>query len=153
MSMCSNVEYGIGKGLALLALGLLATCDQGSAPKDAPAEKARPVAAGLTGDAANCPPPRGWDTVEKGYEDGFGRVRNIIVLTRSNELLWNGAKIDLEKLGEYLVLTSQMEPEPILLLRPDPRAPCELMSRVVTAAVVAGLDCAALCRFELAKVE
>jgi hypothetical protein len=149
MLMCSHVEYGIGRGLILPALGLLAACGQGSAPKDAPAETARPVAAGLTGDAAHCPPPNGWGDAHKGYEDGFGRVRNIIVLTGSNELLWNGARIDLEQLGNYLVLTSQMEPEPILELRSDPRASCELMSRVVAATVVANLDCAALCRFEL----
>lgn len=153
MSPSRDIDYATGKGLILLAFGLLAACGEGSAPKDAPVDGARPVAAGLTGDAANCPPPRGWGSVGKDYEDGSGRVRNIVVLTREDELLWNGARIDLDRLGNYLVLTGQMEPAPILELRPDPRASCELMSRVVAATVVADLDCAALCRFELAKVE
>jgi hypothetical protein len=153
MSMWSTVEYGAGRVLILLALLLLVACDQGSAPKAAPAEDARPVATALTGEAADCPPPRGWDIVGNDYEDGSGRVRNIIVLSKADELLWNGAKIDLEQLGQYLELTTQMEPAPILELRPDPRASCELMSRVVAATVVADLDCAALCRFELTPAD
>lgn len=146
-------EIWRGLGAALLPFLLLAACDRDTAPAEAPAETSRPVSETLTGVAANCPPPRGWVTDPEKQPRMIEGPENRLALTRDDALLWNGAAIDSAQLGQYLEVTSQMEPTPILVFQPDPRASCEAMSRVVAATVAAGLDCAAQCRFELVKAE
>lgn len=142
-----------GGALTSIALMLLAACDQRPPSAEAPAETRRPVSETLTGTAANCPPPRGWVTDPERQPRMIEGPENRLTLTRDDALLWNGAPIDLERLGQYLEVTNQMEPTPILVFQPDPRASCEAMSGVVAATVAAGLDCAELCRFEMAPAK
>jgi hypothetical protein len=141
------------RGLVLIALTLLAACDQRPPPAEAPSETNRPVSEKLTGTAANCPPPRGWVTDPERQPRMIEGPENRLALTRDDELLWNGTPIDLARLGQYLEVTNQMEPTPILVFQPDPGASCEAISRVVAATVTSGLDCAELCRFEPASAE
>ena len=138
-----------GRCPALFALVALTGCDQGPPA----AETKRPVPEALTGTAANCPPPRGWVTDPEKQPRMIEGPENRLALTKDDALLWNGAPIEQAQLVQYLEVTNQMEPTPILVFQPDPRASCEAMSRVVAATVTAGLDCAELCRFEPASAE
>jgi len=58
-------------------------------------------------------------------------VKNKIVITPANEVLWNGAPIDLVRLRQYLDVTQTMNPIPELHLQPDPNARYELVDEVL----------------------
>jgi biopolymer transport protein ExbD len=58
-------------------------------------------------------------------------VKNKIVITPQNEVLWNGTPIDLTRLRQYLDVTQTMNPIPELHLQPDPNARYELVDEVL----------------------
>jgi biopolymer transport protein ExbD len=58
-------------------------------------------------------------------------VKNKIVITPANEVLWNGTPIDLGLLRQYLDVTQTMNPIPELHLQPDPNARYELVDEVL----------------------
>ena len=58
-------------------------------------------------------------------------VKNKIVVTPQNQVLWNGTPIDLTRLRQYLDVTQTMNPIPELHLQPDPNARYELVDEVL----------------------
>jgi biopolymer transport protein ExbD len=58
-------------------------------------------------------------------------VKNKIVVTPQNQVLWNGEQVDLVRLRQYLDLTQTMNPIPELHLQPDPNARYELVDEVL----------------------
>ena len=58
-------------------------------------------------------------------------VKNKIVITPQNEVLWNGTPIDLGRLRQYLDVTQTMNPVPELHLQPEPTARYELVDEVL----------------------
>jgi biopolymer transport protein ExbD len=58
-------------------------------------------------------------------------VKNKIVITPQDQILWNGAPINQETLRTYLDSTQTMNPVPELHLQPDPNARYELVDEVL----------------------
>lgn len=58
-------------------------------------------------------------------------VKNKIVITPQDQVLWNGTPIDLVRLRQYLDVTQTMNPIPELHLQPDPNARYELVDEVL----------------------
>jgi biopolymer transport protein ExbD len=58
-------------------------------------------------------------------------VKNKIVITPQNQVMWNGAPVDLVTLRQYLDQTQMMNPIPELHLQPDPMARYELVDEVL----------------------
>src|SRR5215217_2126692 len=58
-------------------------------------------------------------------------VKNKIVITPQNQVLWNGTQIDLLRLRQYLDVTQTMNPIPELHLQPEPTARYELVDEVL----------------------
>ena len=66
-------------------------------------------------------------------------VKNKIVITRTHQVLWNGAPVDLTRLRQYLDITTTMDPEPELHLQPHPEAPYETVDQVLAVTKLAGV--------------
>ena len=58
-------------------------------------------------------------------------VKNKIVITPADQVLWNGQQIDLARLRQYLDVTQTMNPVPELHLQPEPNARYELVDEVL----------------------
>ncbi|MCJ2180792.1 ExbD/TolR family protein [Novosphingobium album (ex Hu et al. 2023)] len=58
-------------------------------------------------------------------------VKNKVVLTASNEIMWNGTQIDGQRLLTTLQATTRMDPEPELQFQPEPNASYELSANVL----------------------
>ena len=58
-------------------------------------------------------------------------VKNKIVITPQDQVLWNGTPISLEQVKIYLDQTQMMNPIPELHLQPDPNARYELVDEVL----------------------
>jgi biopolymer transport protein ExbD len=58
-------------------------------------------------------------------------VKNKVVVTSANQVLWNGSPIQLPQLRAYLDRTQQMNPIPELHLQPEPTARYELVDQVL----------------------
>ena len=58
-------------------------------------------------------------------------VKNKVVITASNQVLWNGSPVQLTQLRAYLDQTQQMNPVPELHLQPEPTARYELVDQVL----------------------
>ena len=58
-------------------------------------------------------------------------VKNKIVITPQDLILWNGAPINQDTLRTYLDSTQTMNPVPELHLQPDPNARYELVDEVL----------------------
>ena len=58
-------------------------------------------------------------------------VKNKVVITQSNQILWNGGAVDQNQLRQYLELSQQMNPIPELHLQPEPEARYELVDEVL----------------------
>jgi biopolymer transport protein ExbD len=58
-------------------------------------------------------------------------VKNTVVITRSNQILWNGTPVDLLTLRQYLDQTTSMTPVPELHLQPEPSARYDLVDEVL----------------------
>jgi len=58
-------------------------------------------------------------------------VKNKVVITATNQILWNGAPVSPQQLRLYLDATQQMDPIPELHLQPEPNARYELVDEVL----------------------
>jgi len=58
-------------------------------------------------------------------------IKNEIMITRSNAVLWNGTPLSDSDLRYLLARTRRMRPEPELHLRPDPESRYEVVDRVL----------------------
>ena len=58
-------------------------------------------------------------------------VKNKIVLTPDNQILWNGGAINQNQLVTNLQATKAMNPEPELQFEPDPQAGYDLAAKTV----------------------
>ena len=58
-------------------------------------------------------------------------VKNKIVISPQDQVLWNGQAIDLARLRQYLDVTQTMNPVPELHLQPEPTARYELVDEVL----------------------
>jgi biopolymer transport protein ExbD len=58
-------------------------------------------------------------------------TKNKVVITASNQILWNGAPVSPDQLRMYLEATQQMDPVPELHLQPEPNARYELVDQVL----------------------
>lgn len=59
------------------------------------------------------------------------RVKNKVVVTDSDQILWNGDAVDSDTLRGLLARTAQMKPEPELQFEPEAFASFNLSARVV----------------------
>lgn len=66
-------------------------------------------------------------------------VKNDLVVTATNRVLWNGTAIDLATLRSYLAMTLQLQSEPELHFRPDPLAPYGTVDRVLAVTKRSGV--------------
>ena len=73
----------------------------------------------LPQDQANQPPPP------------VDPVKNKVVITASNQILWNGSPVSPQQLRLYLDATQQMDPIPELHLQPEPNARYGLVDEVL----------------------
>ena len=58
-------------------------------------------------------------------------VKNKIVVTRDDTILWNGAPVNMDQLRLFLDQTQQMEPTPELHLQPESEARYEMVDEVL----------------------
>ncbi|MGA9581826.1 MAG: biopolymer transporter ExbD [Allosphingosinicella sp.] len=58
-------------------------------------------------------------------------VKNKIVITAQDQIMWNGSPINMETLRQYLDSTQTMNPVPELHLQPDPNSRYELVDEVL----------------------
>jgi biopolymer transport protein ExbD len=58
-------------------------------------------------------------------------TKNKVVITASNQILWNGTPVSPQQLRLYLDATQQMDPTPELHLQPEPNARYELVDEVL----------------------
>jgi len=65
---------------------------------------------------------------------------NTVVVSPSNQILWNGSPVTPEQLRQYLDTTQQMDPVPELHLQPDPQARYELVDQVLAIAKKANVE-------------
>jgi len=63
--------------------------------------------------------------------DQIDPIKNKIVLTQTNEILWNGDVIDQSELVRNLEVTKTIEPEPELQFEPEPLASYDLSAQVL----------------------
>ena len=71
--------------------------------------------------------------------DQIDPVQNKIVLTQSNEILWNGTAIGMGELVRNLELTKAIEPEPELQFEPEPQASYQLSAEVLNIIKASGV--------------
>jgi len=67
-------------------------------------------------------------------------VKNKVVITASNQILWNGAPVSPQQLRLYLDATQQMDPVPELHLQPEPEARYVLVDEVLAITKRAGVE-------------
>jgi biopolymer transport protein ExbD len=58
-------------------------------------------------------------------------VKNKVVITASNAILWNGTPVSPQQLRQFLEVSQQMTPIPELHLQPEPNARYELVDEVL----------------------
>ena len=66
-------------------------------------------------------------------------VKNKIVLSQSNEILWNGESINQGQLVTLLQQTTTMNPEPELQFEPEGQASYDLSARVLNVIKASGV--------------
>ncbi|WP_343346354.1 biopolymer transporter ExbD [Sphingomicrobium sp. XHP0239] len=78
-------------------------------------------------DGSNNPPP-------------VDPIKNKIVVTQNDEVLWNGEAVNFQQLREYLDLSQQLPVLPELHLQPEPNARYETVDRVLVVTKEASVD-------------
>jgi len=58
-------------------------------------------------------------------------VKNLLSVTASGTVTWNGAPVNLDQLRQYLDVSQQMNPIPELHLQPEPEAPYGVVDEVL----------------------
>ena len=72
-------------------------------------------------------------------EDQIDPIKNKIVLTQTDEILWNGDTLNEAELVRNLNLTRDIVPEPELQLEPEALASYELSARVLNVIKASGV--------------
>lgn len=72
-------------------------------------------------------------------EDQIDPIKNKIVLTQADEILWNGDAINQAELVRNLNITKTITPEPELQFEPEPNASYDLSARVLNVIKVSGV--------------
>ena len=72
-------------------------------------------------------------------EDQIDPIKNKIVLTQTDEILWNGTTLDESELVRNLNLTREIQPEPELQFEPEALASYELSARVLNVIKASGV--------------
>ncbi len=72
-------------------------------------------------------------------EDQIDPIKNKIVLTQTDEILWNGDTIGQDELVRNLNLTREIVPEPELQFEPEGLASYELSARVLNVIKASGV--------------
>ena len=67
-------------------------------------------------------------------------TKNKVVITASDQILWNGTPVTPQQLRVYLEATQQMDPTPELHLQPEPNARYELVDEVLAITKRAHVD-------------
>jgi biopolymer transport protein ExbD len=67
-------------------------------------------------------------------------TKNKVVITATNQILWNGTPVNPTQLRAYLDATQQMDPVPELHLQPEPNARYELVDQVLAITKRAHVD-------------
>ena len=67
-------------------------------------------------------------------------VKNKVVVTASNEILWNGSPVSPQQIRLYLDATQQLDPTPELHLQPEPMAKYALVDEVLAITKRAGVE-------------
>ena len=67
-------------------------------------------------------------------------TKNKVVITASDQILWNGSPVTPQQLRVYLEATQQMDPTPELHLQPEPNARYELVDEVLAITKRAHVD-------------
>lgn len=73
-------------------------------------------------------------------EDQIDPIKNKIVLTQGDEILWNGDAINQEELVRNLNITKTITPEPELQFEPEPNASYDLSARVLNVIKASGVS-------------
>lgn len=71
--------------------------------------------------------------------DQVDPIKNKIVLTQTDEILWNGTTLDESELIRNLNLTREIQPEPELQFEPEALASYELSARVLNVIKASGV--------------
>jgi biopolymer transport protein ExbD len=58
-------------------------------------------------------------------------TKNKVVITATNQILWNGTPVSTQQLRAFLDATQQMDPIPELHLQPEPNARYEVVDQVL----------------------
>ncbi|MES1975040.1 MAG: hypothetical protein V4472_21490 [Pseudomonadota bacterium] len=127
----------IGQAIALTAMLMATACNQDRA---APA----PVAtAAHVAQSRGCTFARAAWTISSGPspESSGTAAKNVAELDRDSHLYWNEAPIDASTLRLYTNTVTEIRPQPLTILRADPRAECELFQSVI-ADITAAANCA-----------
>ena len=67
-------------------------------------------------------------------------VKNKVVVTASNQILWNGTPVSPQQLRLYLDATQQLDPTPELHLQPEPNARYVMVDEVLAITKRAGVE-------------
>ena len=67
-------------------------------------------------------------------------VKNKIVVTQQNQILWNGAAVNQTTLRQYLDISQTMTPIPELHMQPEANARYELVDEVLAVTKAAKVD-------------
>ena len=67
-------------------------------------------------------------------------IKNKVVVTAGDAILWNGTPVSLTQLRQYLDVSQQMNPVPELHLQPEPNARYEVVDRVLAVTKLAHVE-------------
>ena len=67
-------------------------------------------------------------------------IKNKIVVTEGDQVLWNGEAVNFVQLREYLDLSQQLPVTPELHLQPEPNARYEIVDQVLVVTKEAAVD-------------
>ncbi|MGB7373404.1 ExbD/TolR family protein [Pontixanthobacter sp.] len=73
-------------------------------------------------------------------ENEIDPIKNKIVLTQTDQILWNGNTIDQSELVRNLNITKTIVPEPELQFEPEPSASYDLSIRVLNVIKISGVS-------------
>jgi hypothetical protein len=107
---------------------------------------AQAAAAPAPVDDGRCPAPLTWGALRTGGQSKIDPVKNVLSLDDDGRFYWNRVPIDAVRMRQYLEITQTMNPVPLLIVEPDPKTPCDRISRLV--ALVGGIaNCARDCTY------
>lgn len=68
------------------------------------------------------------------------RIKNVVSVTRTGTLHWNGEAVDARRMQQLLLAVGQASKEPETHVRPDPDAPYSRVDELLAMARKAGFD-------------